>query len=611
MLDPKSNTLDYSTLLIPPEGFLLRRAIGTTYSLDLQALLAIPVAMYYSKPLETNFENNEEPFDVFDAINKASKTVTIFCQKGKIKVPRKFSKLISFTEDCVTEIIPEQAFSSFHPKCWWLWFHHPKTNKKIVRFAVLSRNLTFDRSWDVAFCFEGTVTKEKQPQNKSMLDMIKYLESVSEKKVEEEFKTELEKTIFLTELPFKNWNFYPIGIGESFTNPLSGNYYRPDSLIMMSPFIDDESVLNLANKVSDKCWLFSRKTELQNLEAITFESLTNSYCIQESVVNGEWADIAIEDVPDIEPDLLDLHAKLYVSRKGNTNTWFLGSANLSKPAFGRNIECLMELKTDDYQASPESILKQLVSKEDERKLFEEFIPSENKLSDGEEDIKQLIRRLEFGIIKCPFYGKVKEAETKGFFCYEMIFDAKEFKIGDGFKIQVNPFSPEMGSDLGRPLKTGVVNEIIYKELFKESQLSRFFIFNISHKGVLQKSFLLKADLKNIPETRSGKIFSEIINSKEKFLQYMKFILNEKGIVDDVTKENGNNKSNGQNTWDNSFWSKFSIPLYEELLKASSQQPYKLKSIDDVMNKLMANEETKDVIPTELLELWGIFKQVIK
>ena len=151
MLDPKKeqDQVDYSELLKPPYGYVLDRAIGTTYSLDLQALLAVPVAMFYSKPLEVDFAKSEEPLDVFDAISRASKVVTIFCQKGKIKVSGKYNKLISFTEECVKEIIPKSAFSSFHPKCWWLFFHNPANGDKVVRFAVLSRNLTFDRSWDV------------------------------------------------------------------------------------------------------------------------------------------------------------------------------------------------------------------------------------------------------------------------------------------------------------------------------------------------------------------------------------------------------------------------------------------------------------------------------
>ena len=43
MLDVKHNRLDYGELLIPPTGFRLSRAIATTFSLDLNTLLSIPM----------------------------------------------------------------------------------------------------------------------------------------------------------------------------------------------------------------------------------------------------------------------------------------------------------------------------------------------------------------------------------------------------------------------------------------------------------------------------------------------------------------------------------------------------------------------------------------
>jgi hypothetical protein len=53
----------------------------------------------------------------------------------------------------------------------------------------------------------------------------------------------------------------------------------------------------------------------------------------------------------------------------------------------------------------------------------------------------------------------------------------------------------------------------------------------------------------------------------------------------------NNKSKGDH-YESSNWSKYDIPLYEELLKAAAQNPDKLKSIDDVITKLVANEGNK-------------------
>ncbi len=52
MLDFKEDRLDYGRLLIPPDGYRLDRAVAATYSLDLEMLLSVPVALFYSQTLE-------------------------------------------------------------------------------------------------------------------------------------------------------------------------------------------------------------------------------------------------------------------------------------------------------------------------------------------------------------------------------------------------------------------------------------------------------------------------------------------------------------------------------------------------------------------------------
>ena len=96
MLDLKKNRLDYGTLLMPPAQYTLTHAVTTTYSLDLYTLIAIPVALFYSKILDGNFEHGR--YDVLDAIEKTADILNIYCQKGKMKVPGKFNYLFAYLE---------------------------------------------------------------------------------------------------------------------------------------------------------------------------------------------------------------------------------------------------------------------------------------------------------------------------------------------------------------------------------------------------------------------------------------------------------------------------------------------------------------------------------
>jgi hypothetical protein len=508
----------------------------------------------------------------------------------------------------VHEITPESAISSFHPKCWWLWFYSPDGKERIVRFCISSRNLTFDRSWDVSFSFDGNVTDKSNSENKSMIDMLNFLNSQSDNLIEEKYIRDLSKTIFENDLNFKSWKFHPIGI-NNYLNPLADSYFRPDSLLMMSPFVDDKNIKAIADKTSEKCWLFSRKNELQKIKLETFEHLTASYYVSDVVVNGELYDNMTDEIPNAEPDYLDLHAKLFIGRKGNMITWFLGSANLTAPAFSRNIECLIELKTDDHDYRPEAIIKELVSSNDENKLFVDFLPNKNFTVGEQDEMESTLRKLTYDITRSGLTGSVlTDVNT---YKYNINFNATHLQIPKELKIYLRPWNMESVSDHGSMVKAGVVNDFNFEQQFKLSQISKYFVFTVVYKSEKLKEFLVKAEIEIDMDARSGKIFSEIINSKEKFLQYLRFLLSDSGIVDESElNQLGNIRSDG-NAHSEAVWDSYSLPLYEELLKTASQHPQKLRSIDELITKLKTQEDTKDYISPELNELWDVFKQFVK
>jgi len=162
MLHPKQNRIDYGSQLVPPEGYQLETAIGTTYSLDLEALMILPVALFYAQPLDG--DPAELRYDMLDAITKAADKITIYCQKAQIKVPLKFHHLLAYWEKGIQEVQMPLYTQSFHPKAWVIRYTHDSL-PPVYRLLVTSRNLTFARDWDVAFSTDGTVGKEEIKQN--------------------------------------------------------------------------------------------------------------------------------------------------------------------------------------------------------------------------------------------------------------------------------------------------------------------------------------------------------------------------------------------------------------------------------------------------------------
>jgi len=122
---------------------------------------------------------------------------------------------------------------------------------------------------------------------------------------------------------------------------------------------------------------------------------------------------------------------------------------------------------------------------------------------------------------------------------------------------------------------------------------------------------MKVEINGLPETRVSRILRSIINSRDRFFEYLRFLL-----ADDLNKEpvgaetgdnGGNGDGDGANIWD------MSTPIFEQLLLAASRSPRRLKAIDDVIQQLRkeeGEESTSNVIPHEFLEFWEAFKQIV-
>ena len=87
MLNPNDDRLDYGRLLAPPEEYQLDFAIGTTYSLDLDALVGASIALGLSEDMDSSLMNN--PICLLEALRTVGDKVALFCEAGKIHMPDK------------------------------------------------------------------------------------------------------------------------------------------------------------------------------------------------------------------------------------------------------------------------------------------------------------------------------------------------------------------------------------------------------------------------------------------------------------------------------------------------------------------------------------------
>ena len=74
--------------LRPPAGYRLRRAVGTSFTLDLMALLTAPLAFTFFDAHDDDGAPVADPVALLEALRRHAEKVTLFCQAGAISVPK-------------------------------------------------------------------------------------------------------------------------------------------------------------------------------------------------------------------------------------------------------------------------------------------------------------------------------------------------------------------------------------------------------------------------------------------------------------------------------------------------------------------------------------------
>jgi hypothetical protein len=103
MFRPAEDRLDYASILVPPAGYKCEFAIGTTYSLDLEALIGVPLALFLGEEMDGTLLEN--PVYVLEALRKSADRFVLFCEGGQIKVPNKANPVFALLESSIFEVV--------------------------------------------------------------------------------------------------------------------------------------------------------------------------------------------------------------------------------------------------------------------------------------------------------------------------------------------------------------------------------------------------------------------------------------------------------------------------------------------------------------------------
>ena len=580
MLNPKNDRLDYGRILTPPDGAVLDFAVGTTYSLDLDALVGISIALGLSEETDSELMNN--PVWLLEALQRIGDKVALFCEGVQIAMPGKVTPLYILLEKMVFSVKTEKrkgttAYPSFHPK-FWLVRYKREDGECIYRVIVLSRNLTFDRSWDVAYCMDGTVTgkytRKASKHNAPLCDFLRYLRAwlPSDEKGGEKAKRirslirELPAVLFEpVEKEFEDFEFIPNGIKRS-----GGGTYCFDKtdlfdstfheVVIMSPFLSAD-IMRSFNERNENSQIrnaeYTLLTRNMSLAKLKPEDVSNFdiFTLKDNVIDGETA--ISEEAENVRKQ--DIHAKVYMTRKGSESDLYIGSMNASHNAVFGNVEFMIRLKSKNRYLNTDKLKAALFCNGDDNPFepvdFDTAI--EDKAEDKMDDLNAVIKSID----RSDHYAVVrKEAEN----IYSVRVRFGECDTGN-YKVLIRPLLSRKTADFG---------ENVFFEDLTMDQLSEFYIVTVSAgKNTVERVLIIPT--KGLPKNRENAVISKIVNDEDCFYRYIASLLEDDPMMSalELNAHEGERAAMLNHTDD------YRPALYEKMLQTAATAPDKIKDME--------------------------------
>lgn len=452
MISPSYNSVDYGAMLKAPVGYAVDFAIATTYSLDLHALMGAYLSL--GLLVDTDSSLAADPMYLFAALSEMRDKMMVFCEKGRILGRGEYSSLYCQLESSIVEVdLPEAStesgyfkYPSFHPKTWLIRFTPTDSaGPARYRFCILSRNLTFDTSWDLAGCFDGDYREQHRFASGGGNSMRAYVSELRKLYGKGAYSTKLDTIV--DEIPYVNFSTttkeYQLALPFSFTGVPGARTFNQEfadalngasRVLVMTPFLsaassDADPIARIARRFEDadnKPILVTRRASIASDPKIA-EKLKgfSVFAMRDDLVTAEFERDDASDGADGEagpavPDTRDIHAKAYLFERADDASRcdvFAGSANASVKGLFANHEAMMHLTVKRANAF-DNLLKELglTDKEIERgSLFESLSPQTLATlappSQDEQNRLRIQREFDCFLRKTSLTMRIKQSEA--------------------------------------------------------------------------------------------------------------------------------------------------------------------------------------------------------
>ncbi|MFL0243219.1 phospholipase D family protein [Mycobacterium sp. SMC-17] len=334
--------------LRPPSGFQLEHCVATTFTLDLTAALAIPLAFAAHRVGESR-----DPIAILDAVRRAADKFDVFAQAGQVSEPRVGSDLFALLEPVIHPVSAPRQGMLFHPKVWVL--EYSSGQARSYRVLCASRNLTNDRSWDLVVRLDGLATNGLVEHSTALAALVRALPTMAVQPLPADRIAKIGAladaiSTVEWELPTDvRWlRFHPLGVPGIASTPL-GELFSGIRHGVISPFLSDEGIKRVVPSTQEPTVVLSRREQLDRLEPETLgriNALVLDDAANDDVTTDDCdGDHAASGVGSVAPEfLIGLHAKAYVLDRQSGSHLLVGSPNATEAAFGGNVELLVEFE---------------------------------------------------------------------------------------------------------------------------------------------------------------------------------------------------------------------------------------------------------------------------
>ncbi len=611
-----TNRVDYGRMLMPDDGWRTSWAVGTTYSLDLEVLMGIPLALFHGKYLSETTDLRNLRTDMLDALNKVRERLFVFVHENNIYAKYDYSMLMGFLDQNIWNIPLDKVTRNFHPKVWLVRYEnmqHPDDYR--YRLVVMSRNMTKATDFDIAVSMDGYPTEE-QEDNGSLIRMMKALmERTDGKDVSRQLGRELKTVRFYAPSPFdtKPMQFYPHTFRQDISPLLASGKYS--ELLVISPFIDSWTLGYLAGKMDPRSdarpILVSREYEM---DAISPEILGKWDCYQwnsmlEEAENYEECEEE-QSAEDSWGRSISLHAKIFIAKarlgrdKTEWNNWFVGSTNGTQAGLKDNYEAQVLLRSSHEETSPQGVLESLQNPD--ACLITPYTVKSEAVKNDEKEQERLFRKITYAISHLTLVGAFdvvsadKYATRVAVNRYEWETFCQTYpNVGVVISLFCNPGEQWLLSDS---------HEHTFASISCQ-HVSPFVRVVVTMNGK-DKPFLLKLPFE-VPMERHGRMMAEILDSQEKLMRYLLFCLDDR--LETEMQKIGSELNTRKPSGGSGNMDALTLPIYERLLLAASRDQAALGHIKKNVERLkgVKGRNGEPLLSKEFMEMWEKFSVYAK